>query len=176
MTVGLTKRSFIITENSPHMGSNSMNIDSEGGKGYETDMRAEHSSEGQGAWRPGFSFHRGMLGKLPDIYMPQSTSTNCGWQQHRGWPSFAVVMLYKVTMNTGQIWSTFLSTNPYITMFYVLLVCCGCLGLRPQHAEVLPPEIKPMSQQQLDPQQLGCWILDLLSHQGTPVDFWNWQY
>ena len=40
--------------------------------------------------------------------------------------------------------------------------------LWPGHAEILEPGIKPMVQQWLEPQQWQCWILNLLSQQGTP--------
>ena len=38
----------------------------------------------------------------------------------------------------------------------------------PRHAEVPGSGIKPMPQQWPEPQQRQCWILNLLSHQGTP--------
>ena len=51
---------------------------------------------------------------------------------------------------------------PHLTHSFMLF------WLRPWHAEVSRPEIKLMSQQQPKPQQWQHWIINSLSHQGTP--------
>ena len=56
-------------------------------------------------------------------------------------------------------------------LFFCGLFLPFFLWLNPEHGEVPGPGIKLVPQQQSEPLKGQCWILKLLSHQGTPILF-----